>query len=135
MEVNELRIGNFIDNYAQQCIVMGIYNGNKVELGYFTDSIGFIWSLDDIGIKPITLTEEWLLKFGFTDNETCYNLSREKELGHKFGDFAVSIYDSTQLKFWRGRRYCGIVHCEFVHELQNLYFALTGQELELKENT
>ena len=48
--------------------------------------------------QPIPLNEEWLLKFGFEDKKTCFNLSKREILGHDFGDFAVSKYDDTQMK-------------------------------------
>lgn len=72
-----------------------------------------------------------LEKSGFIDKGTCWNFDRSKELGHHFGDFAISQYDNTQVKFWRGNRYCGIVHCEFYHELQNLVSVLSGLELSV----
>jgi len=89
------------------------------------------WYGDDL--KPIPLTEEWLVNFGFEDKKTFFNLSKREDLGHHFGDFAVSRYDDTQMKVWRGdSRYLGIFHIQYVHQLQNFYFALTGEELILK---
>lgn len=68
---------------------------------------------------------------GFVDKGTCWNFDRSKELGHHFGDIAISQYDNTQVKFWRGDRYCGIVHCQYFHELQNLVSVLSGLELSV----
>jgi hypothetical protein len=128
MKATELRIGNLvtavlsdetykIDVWALRCIDDGNYqNSNYPKTKVF---------------QPIQLTEEWLLKFGFEDKKTCFNLSKREELGHDFGDFAVSKYDDTQMKVWRGDRYIGGCHIQHVHQLQNLYFALTNEELTL----
>ena len=64
-------------------------------------------------MTPIPLTEEWLLKFGFEKAyETCYQY-KDFILNDKFIMMDIDI--TVQLKY--------------VHQLQNLYFALTGEEL------
>jgi hypothetical protein len=73
--------------------------------------------------QPIILTEEWLLRFGFykySDKEFYVYNSREDEVR--------TIKTETG---WNIAYY--ITNTQFVHQLQNLYFALTGEELELKE--
>lgn len=127
MNANELRIGNLIHYKSGQAVD----EWTVVEELSLTD----LHEVNDIRISsfsPIPLSEAWLVKFGFDNIGGCYNLSRLKELGHIFGDFAVSKYDDTQMRVWRGDRYIGICHIQYVHQLQNLYFALTGEELTLK---
>ncbi len=85
----------------------------------------------DYNLFGIPLCDGILIKSGFIDKGTCFNIDRSEELGHPFGDFAISKYDDTQVKFWRGDRYCGIVHCQYFHELQNLMFVLSDYELSL----
>lgn len=71
----------------------------------------------------IPLTEEWLLKFGF------------EKINHRIEGI---IYKKSWLRFneyarlidWRGGSIESKV-CFYVHQLQNLYFALTGEELTL----
>jgi hypothetical protein len=75
-------------------------------------------------VKPIPLTEEWLLKFGFVK---IYNCIYEIEMdGH------VIEFD---LRFRKMSVYFGdiLLQLKYVHELQNLYFALTSEELTIKE--
>ena len=78
-------------------------------------------------IDGVPLTEEWLMKFGF-----------EKFIGNNIlwglGDFCVG---------WYGNKYATWIirmrqennemnfhsQIEYVHQLQNLYFTLTGKEL------
>jgi len=78
-------------------------------------------------IKPIPLTEEWLLKFGIKDYEII--LDNESII-------EISIHNSS---FWIGGELACISkhgfqgnNLKYVHQLQNLYFALTQKELILK---
>lgn len=73
--------------------------------------------------QPIKLTEDILLKCGFIKDEFD-NWENETRLGlYKPDDFDgyLSIWgDST------------VGECYYLHQLQNLYFALTGKELEVR---
>lgn len=103
---------------------------------------GFMWDQGSyVGyglkdIKPIPLTEEWVLKFGFEfvskqhqygwfkdvlDRQICWCHSKEISIEFRTGQY--DEYQGTLID----------VDCEYVHQLQNLYFALTGEELTLKE--
>ena len=124
IQPTELRIGNYLNYYNQNCHVMGIYNYGKIELGYFEESIGFIRQLDDKGIHPIPLTEEILAKCGFEIdyhigddvNFTIGNIDIRKRSGM---DYYVFYNKETQVR---------ILH---IHQLQNLYWCLCGKELEV----
>ena len=75
-------------------------------------------------LEPIPLTEEWLLKFGFKE-DGHYNSAKRwmgifnQPLIQCNGYFTIPNYFSTEIKY--------------VHTLQNLYFALTCEELTIKE--
>lgn len=78
--------------------------------------------------NPIPLTEEWLIKFYFEainhiHGYRFYTLSQSKK-----NKIHIDVYDNKTV-------YMGhtIKNIEYVHQLQNLYFALTGQELTIKE--
>ncbi len=82
---------------------------------------------DDIkNIKPIPLTEEWLLKFGFRHvMNNWYNL-------HANGNtFNVYLFEDGRYRVEIVSQSIGVF--EFVHTLQNLYFALTNKELILNK--
>ena len=64
-----------------------------------------------IKAKPIPLTEEWLKRF---------NWNPPKDIGVSFS------LTTDEIHFVAGNYYKKIEH---VHQLQNLYFALTGEEL------
>lgn len=92
------------------------------------------WQIDEgnelFGIK---LTEEWLVKLGWVWNEECNSYEKypagdarmnlqKRELNGSYTMFNYVIKAMIAEKIF------------YVHQLQNLYFALTGEELTIKEN-
>jgi hypothetical protein len=76
------------------------------------------------GLEAVPLTIEWLHKFGFTfENRIHYNGLR----------LSVTFvrYDSAE-PFLQLDSPFGSTTLKFVHQLQNWFFALTGQELIVK---
>ena len=72
-------------------------------------------------VKPIELTEEWLIKFGF------------KKMNYKLLNKIVFYSETWDIEFSDNEFYMpdiGIV-VKYVHQLQNLYFALTNEELSI----
>lgn len=135
IQPNELRQGVLVSEH-ESCndghiqTVEGI-NINGFDPGGILLGNGDVYEPDEL--YPIPITEEWLLSFGFEPNLGVFTKSRSEELGHDFGNFSVSFYDDTQMKVWKGGRYIGVIgSCGFVHQFQNLTFALTGQELTIK---
>ena len=132
MRAEELRIGNLV-----------YYNGNKNEIGVVTGMQStatkqcYIYlnnrvnnTLDLDLIKKIPLTEEWLLKFGFEYNNYPDSLTLNVL---SFGSLnAYSISKDLTIGLSTQSRYMfGTTKIKHVHELQNLYFALTNNELTL----
>jgi hypothetical protein len=117
MEASELKIGNLI----YKCYPEG---NEVVEVKNISEN--FVNSLGISSIKPIPLTEEWLLKFGFEKNENgLFKLFNESE---------VPILLNEDLNGWTcdGINF-SVNGTQYIHQLQNLYFALTGEELTIKE--
>lgn len=108
MKASELRIGNYI-----------IYDGEEIRLDVilFSKILKYNWA--NI-CEPIPLTEEWFFNFGLV-----------KEAQSLF----KSHYNKGALFYEDERCFYlfNINHIKYVHQLQNLYFALTGTELELKD--
>jgi hypothetical protein len=130
MEVKELRIGNYFIYNTDGCFP----NNPEWESNTITvvrqikeDGVG-ITHLKTTGImvggleliKPIPLTEEWLIKFGFKKINGC---------GYRKPNFKGSIW--TNPGTWRFNNF--MVDVKHVHQLQNLYFALTKKELTIKK--
>lgn len=124
MKASELRIGNYFqDETGIHCLrrIEFEEDGVAFTLLYGNSSTTGEYSWDDEA-EPIPLTEDWLIKFGFihksnTHRNICYQLPS---------------WDCVFLKpnrFIHGRIE---VELNYVHQLQNLYFALTGNELTIK---
>lgn len=130
MDAKELRIGNIL-LYDETIYSYGL---KKEE---FTVDAKFILEFETASnngdsdyfdmIKPIPITEEWLLRFGF------------KKLKHAFyiEDFKVMINQlpkgatgHDQHVIFKG---IPIKNINEVHRLQNLFFELKEKELQLKE--
>lgn len=135
MNANELRIGNWIadrggknwqiDYWESKNKVSAkepIFNTQGFEFSAhpFTEYVDFL--------KPIQLTEKWLLDFGFKDGVTLDNDKYKIDIDYydgwifnyrekdKFGHADVFLYPSS---------------IYYVHQLQNLFFSLTNEELTI----
>lgn len=136
MKANELRIGNFVKNTTMnyECVVYGILNDRLVAVTYPS---GVTASEYPEHIAPITLTEDWLLRAGFSKQ-----INKGFVTFHKY----VCMTDFYLRESFKGGYYFGFIingrhyefndatNYEYVHQLQNLFFALTGDELTFADN-
>lgn len=121
MKKNELRIGNYV-----------LYENEEIQI----DIDCFYWSVESSyaeleyweQYKPIPITDEWLLKFGFKVIKNYNN----GLIGFK--DFNLLGDENLYYYTYDNHNVIG-VGLKYVHQLQNLYFALTGEELFIKEET
>ena len=130
MKNTELRIGNYINTinrgsevHLPDDIVFIIQKlGSKCELCRIDKKPWEEIKLPEIpyyDLSPIPLTEEWLLKFGFEwkiQHQGFYN-----------GRFKIDEKYKEGYRLYFGGEKIDVKH---VHQLQNLYFALTGEELK-----
>ena len=122
MRENELRIGNFIADYEDKPYHFQIESIENNHGDYWVTYRNGSVNCTVDSLEPIPLTEEWVLKFGF------------KDLG--YGEFEKGRYmldkEYTDKGFWE---FCILgkalpdMEVQYVHQLQNLIFALTGEEL------
>lgn len=133
INVKELRIGNlFMDDEGDCCVLTGmepygdivrcdgeegcvlLYDGLEDKKEYEVESRS---------AYPYELTEEWLLRLGFKKYPWGFSseIAKEKRIALTLNDF-----------FAFGRQGHELLPIETVHQLQNLYFALTGEELQIK---
>ncbi len=141
IDLKELRLGNIVllDNVV---CPPNFICGRPVKLDIFPE--GEIYNDPKLSpIQAIPLTEDWLLKFGFqstyeefdeedfpcvveywlfTDSVTRFEIDYATKTG-----YTVNIANVPTGHALIIRR-----KLEYVHQLQNLYFALTGKELEFK---
>jgi len=118
INANELRIGNFI-------MYSDIKKVFDVGLWFFRELDAGISDINDF--EPIQLTEEWLLKFGFTKSESNdYYQFYDLDCFRVF--LGIKVVQSIFIS-WKDCQIESSINNLSVHSLQNLYFALTGQEL------
>ena len=125
MQVEELRIGNYlyyrhIDGYMKEEIVKICSINNEYLLDKENCTLGYN------ELKPIPLTEEVLLKCGFEKN----NIHKDPSMYEYCIDYMPYIRTIDNSKTFEISFYA--TRIEYLHQLQNLYFALTGKELEIK---
>lgn len=130
IDPKELRIGNIItDEKSNLYEVVGLQERAITirSYGQYEE-----YPIEYLQVPPygILLTDDLLLKCGFKNSFTPdYN---EFDLYNKKG-FSINrfkiikLYDQDKYYF----KYDGFDIC-YIHQLQNIYFALTGKELEVK---
>ena len=151
MRLEELRIGNYVNvPRIDQCpfridafesLSKTFAKVAMVHPEYGEKFHPLTWYSDDL--EPIPLTEEWLIKFGFEkviyeSDETGYGTDYELEIKgvgciSYSDDFSCALFGSKE----SSKHELGFLpnwdNCKHVHSLQNLYFALIGEELKIKE--
>ena len=141
MDIRELRKNNYVayldDTYQ--------VNGWREMKGDIGNEFTRIWiksgevevAKTSNWIKPIPLTEEWLERMGFSRIDG-------NGAGNVYGFIGDDMLVNDDLKFVYMFKGHGLPNMEekflrrnkefkYVHQLQNLYFALTGSELTIKE--
>lgn len=123
IKASELRIGNYIKselykdilqiNMIDLCGVIGIQGGGMLDMKH---------------IEPIPITEEWLLKFGLgqCENENWF----EKKVNRLGIVISVNLNGRMSIEDNKDEMITIRECCYYLHQLQNLYFALTGDELK-----
>lgn len=119
MKSNELKIGNYAN--------INVSNGEeivKITKGLITSIEKDCVYINDIKVElrflePISLTEEILLKCEFEKNfiDDVFEI----------GEFSIRVDELDCVFMWNG--FCIDINLKYLHQLQNLYFALTNEEL------
>ena len=135
MKANELRIGNYVQltkawyelnkelNKTPQLIIVNDINRDHI----YTEEFYYISGYKPDHLEGIPLTEGWLLRFGGKEDEG--------------GDTYLPMPKGVDMRLYMNYDHlleckgqvCPITeydHIKYVHQLQNLYFALTGEELK-----
>lgn len=114
MKKNELRIGNFVHHPSTS----RTYQVNEYDLLAFAKNL--------VTNTPITLTEEWFLKFGFKHEDDYLELQINEHLSIIYVGYLALMIDGVIIQL-------NNTNSDKVHQLQNLYFDLTGEELKQQE--
>lgn len=128
IKANELRLGNRL-----------LYRGEKMStvdnLGHFfrtVDLNGIPNGSDDISdYQPIPLTTELLKSLGWIWNEECNSFEKYPNGDARMNLQHRPVNDSyTMFNYVLKAKIADNIY--YLHQFQNLYFALTGQELNVK---
>lgn len=134
IHVNELRIGNWVyspDGYPMQIDAIDNQSGTVSLITSETGSLEYEIS----AIKKIELSPKLLEKIGFESKVFC----DKKSIVYSHKNSPVLFIDDTGLDghFSLFMYFIGGIHTKnlsYLHDLQNLVFALTKKELEIDLN-
>lgn len=128
MNTRELRIGNLVLINGQLVVVesidkhgINLYNG-----AYDGDSLGISCKYESDNIQGVSFDEKILIRLGFNQLDDKYfllyagNLNIRCLYTYSGGSWFIDLEEER-------------LSLRFVHQLQNLYFALVGEELVLQD--
>ena len=127
MEAKNFRIGNLLRSKEWG----GIGEIEGIELtkdGFEIKAKGYVHKYERgkyFDLIPIELNGKILEQLGFTKNEALY----------EFGKFAIKEWTVGRQEQWQvflGDSHLGQYNDMAIHELQNIFFALTGNELPVE---
>lgn len=140
IQQKELRAGNLvlvpsIDDEIYEMHTINRYGRN---CSVTDNKLGVLSGVLDIeNIMPIELTEDWLLKFAFDKEKRIFIddgslIELDKATGSNdelaYNVFIKQIDDKDKIT----DSIIINIELQYVHQLQNLYYALAGEELILK---
>lgn len=120
-------------------------NAKELRIGFYYMHDGSVFEMDSTTLSsilivggeyeydPIPLTEDWLVRFGFKKSK-CYLGMREGMTREIL--FIYPTKSGMYVSLWFPKAYTEsdedhyLKEINYVHQLQNLYYALTGQELD-----
>ena len=132
MKATELRIGNLVlDDTSDNIMIV-----SKIESVSYTEwnsgdkynisclQFGTKQSYYDGNFKPIPLTEEWLLKFGFEKDDFSSRFIAYKNKIRLIHDTQKNTFLVDSVNHVK-------LYLQYVHQLQNLFHSLCGEELQI----
>ena len=132
MKASEFRIGNYYLDIDNKLSELSGYELWQMSVSENNDNLGVM------EFQPIPLTEEWLLKFGFErggyDMIEVSHPSNPRFVLYGYldndSDYLGWNYD-TEVDIKGTTFRDSLLKIKYVHQLQNLYFALTNEELTI----
>jgi hypothetical protein len=122
MKAQDLRIGNLFKDRSGKVLRLDFWDNMKPAQRMFIEGQEVHPLTEDLEYcEPISLTEEWLLDFGFISNP--YMDRYEKGVLHIECDKTKGY-----LQLWC-EQLPQAIFIKWVNQLQNLFYVLTGDEL------
>lgn len=140
IKAEELKINNWFEYDGEYYQVNSINEPKLKETDYRVSFRNNSKTKPVYCLHPIPLTEEILIKCGFgkvnithRDNSVSYGvfkkypiLIEENKLYENEDKYTVSRFAPSEIN---ETNY--LLHMDYIHQLQNIYFALTGEELKI----
>lgn len=137
MKAEELRIGNYVkidEGIGKVTFIMDKNFCNEYANDDYNITVemgdGIFREEEEDKVEGIPLTEEILLNCGFEyinpDNKSCGMLSPDDGKGNKQRIMYFDTNFRMILNTWNYRP------INYIHEVQNLYFAITNKELNIQ---
>ncbi len=138
MKSSDLRIGNYVQGTPFSHPRLGLNSDGVTEImaggivalaeqekrfsGETPKMEGLIYSYDDKPMyEPIPLTEDYLLRLGF---------EKHNDKGDYWDFEGFKLWMSDETNFYHINSEL-LINFDFVHQLQNFYYAICGEELKL----
>lgn len=123
MQANELRLGNMLA--WTRGAAFGVFPADPNIIAYCAAG-----EQDKDKYQPCKLTKEWIGRFGFAYNEQRSN--QEEGCDVYWNDDEIEVHDyGTHFEYdpksFNSKN--GGLRIKYVHELQNIHFAIWGEEL------
>lgn len=121
--IQEFRTGNLVQSGKGEYRIYAISEPQILAIQRNDEPIGSkkgIFSCDNTIIDAIPLTEDWLARFGFTFKNHWWNIE----------GFTIGFITRDECYQFEVNAEMWVVDLWFVHQLQNLYYSLTGKRLE-----
>lgn len=116
--IAELRVGNYLLFNGHTSVEITIIDRPELKIDYLEAE-------DDDMYDAIYLDWEWMERLGFKWDFSTFDYVD----GVRKGNFFISgVQNEWHFEFSNGNKVQRVV-LKYVHQLQNLYFSLTGEEL------
>jgi hypothetical protein len=129
MKANEFRVGNYHtykieDNFDERKEWTDVFQIDYEDIAWLSTSKG----QNDEDYGYVKLSEKWLDNLGFVKEGRSYVMGVHQRLFS--GLMKLTFNGKLQMWVFSIGKYSDLTRVEFVHQLQNLYYALTGEELQ-----
>ena len=120
MVSKQFRIGNYYLDIDNKLSEMSGYDLHQITIKENTDNLGCL------EYEQINISEKWLFDLGFE------KINYKKFWGQPYYKKGIYIYlEDGEFRFYRHSNRAWTIY-DYVNEIQNLYYCLSGEELEYK---
>jgi len=131
IQIGELRIGNLVGLNNRVVRVESLnegwsyFGGEQLEIGRQIVLLHVLFEK----AEGIPLTLDWLERCGFEQKEVVNSDQDERTF---WAHPKMNYYTYDGKKFDAGYGFGDLDHVKYIHQVQNLFFALAGEELTIK---